>query len=323
MMPSSIERSVYVLLTSIIVVGTAYSVLNETFLDTSDPLLTGLPHPLGGTHHFANKKNWLNVFFIKKAWAWTTAVFLLGWLAGLTSTPKPSKNQSTQGATTRTTTRSQNYRLLGTYFVLTAFWILFTTWFFGPALFERVVIASGGECLLPGPVPGMHITVPNEYCYTRSKISTETHPELFQSFLSTPNIEGIEATFVCPASDPNCVQNIRGVPRLRRGHDVSGHLFLLTVSILLLTQQLSVALETRRSWGTLQTISVGLNSVMLALWLLSAATTSLYFHSPSEKVTGFLLGVVAYAASQVVVSLIFSTPKTRYPNSSSTEAKGR
>lgn len=267
------QRSTFYLLSAVILSGTLYSIIYSTFLDTSDPLLTHLPHPLGDTHYFASKKNWLNTLFIKKAWGWTSAAFLFTWLTSLNTTT--STGRSTYAKP----------KLLLTYITLTALWILFTNWFFGPALFDRVVLASGGQCVLPGP-QGTPLVVPNEFCFSHTAISAASHPQLFQSFFSA---DGLVEPFVCPASSPECVQNIRGVPRLRKGHDVSGHLFLLTMSVLLLSKQLQVSFtsESRRSWSTLHTTAVAIQGALLTLWLLASATTSVYFHSPFEKLSGF------------------------------------
>lgn len=253
--------------------GTAYSVAYGTYLDTSNPLLSHLPHPLQHSHYFASKKNFLNVYFIKKAWGWTSAVFLLSWF----TSPRDRSDPAAR-------------RRLGTYVALTALWLVFTGWFFGPAILERVVAASGGECVLPGP-SGLPVVVPNEYCFTKSTISAQTHPELFTEF-STTNV-GDE--------DPaNPLALLKGVPRLRKGHDVSGHIFLLTMSVLLLTEQLQASLGVhQRFWSGVHKVAVGLNAALVALWMWSSAVTSVYFHSPLEKFTGFLLGFAAYGLTQL------------------------
>ena len=98
LMSNSIQTPIVYGLSAIVVFGTAYSVLFGTYLDTSNPLLTHLPHPLSDTHYFASKKNFLNVYFIKKAWGWTSAVFLFSWF----TTPRPRHQAQTQtGAASR------------------------------------------------------------------------------------------------------------------------------------------------------------------------------------------------------------------------------
>lgn len=246
-------------ITAILLFGTLYSVAYDTYLDTSNPVLTHLPHHLHATHYFANKSNILNSYFVKRAWGWTSAAFLALWL-----TSPPHK---------RTVHRVVKWG------VETAVWLVFTSWFFGPALLERLTVASGGECtatLQSGTV----FTVPYEYCLTRTAISWETHPFLFtgsfaESSLWTPD------------------DRLPVLPRLRKGHDVSGHVFLLTMSALFLVDQIRVSL-CARTWSLAHASAVVFNIVLVAIWLVAIFTTSVYFHSPFEKFTGYLLGVAGY-----------------------------
>ncbi|KAF9469958.1 Fat storage-inducing transmembrane protein [Collybia nuda] len=244
-----------------VLAGTSYSVLNNTYLDTSNPLLTHLPHPLSNTHYYANKSNFLNVYFIKKAWAWTSAVFLFSWF---TSPPN-----------TRTMRRMLKWA------VETGVWLMFTNWFFGPALLERVVLASGGECLVASP-SGEVVTVPTEYCLSKSYISPSSHPTLFSTF--SPN---------------SLPRDWNAIPRLRKGHDVSGHIFLLTMSVLFLADQLRYSAHSKKR-STWNNAAICANVFLIVVWLFATWTTSLYFHSPSEKVTGYLLGISGFTLTQLI-----------------------
>ncbi|KAF8622695.1 hypothetical protein AX15_006793 [Amanita polypyramis BW_CC] len=264
-------RTALAALTAILVFGVGYSVLYDTYLDTSNPLLAHLSHPLAASHYFASKKNILNVYFIKKAWAWTSGAFLLNWI--------------TSPSSVRTKER------VWQYLITTLSWVLFTSWFFGPALFERLTVASGGECILNFP-SGEHVAVPYTLCYSKSTVTPATHPGLFAS----PQF----ASFSFDGSSFPAGWN--GTPRLRRGHDVSGHIFLLTMSILFLVDQLRPSLYTRKQqgqWSVLHYPAVVANGVLIAFWFLGAYTTSVYFHSPLEKFTGFALGVTCFALTQL------------------------
>jgi len=242
--------------------GTVYSVVNHTYLDTSNPLLAHLPHPLGHIHYFAHKSNFLNVYFIKIAWGWTTAAFFFLWLTG------PSG--------TRTGGR------IAKWVIETGVWLVFTSWFFGPALLERVVIASGGECLLSLP-SGDHVSVPPKFCFSKSIISPTSHPELFQAASLQSPIPPIDW---------------RATPRLRRGHDVSGHIFLLTVSVLFLADQLRYTLRVgqRSIWHK---VAIVANIALIGIWLFASWTTALYYHTPLEKFSGYVLGVAGFAITQL------------------------
>lgn len=284
-------------ITAILLLGTAYSVLYGTYLDTSNPLLTLLPHHLADTHHFASKSNPLNVYFIKKSWGWTSLVFLFSYL---TSPPQ-----------IRTRER------LSKFLFLTLVWVLFTSWFFGPALLDRFTVYSGGKCVYQLP-DGKVETVPVEVCYAKSAISPETHQHLFR--------EGATQSFM------ELPEGWHTVPRLRRGHDLSGHIFLLTMATLLLADQLRASFKFRAWWSGLHMWAVAANIVLIGIWLLGTYTTSVYFHSPFEKFTGYrmyflfsihpfnltysdflvlfalVLGVTSFALSQLP---IFSEPPPR------------
>ena len=234
------------LISAILLFGTLYSVVYNTYLDTSNPLLTHLSHPLSKTHYFATKSNPLNVYFIKKAWGWTTAAFFFSWF---TSPPQ-----------TRIVHR------IFKYLALLVVWLLFTTWFFGPAIFERVIVASGGQCVIALP-SGDPLIVPDDFCYRKITLTPETNPTLFTSTFTLPPGWG-------------------AVPRLRKGHDVSGHVFLLTLSALFLFDQLRPSFKIAQ-WSLLHRWAIITNIIIIGICLFAIGTTAVYFHSPFEKFTGF------------------------------------
>jgi hypothetical protein len=221
--------------------GTYYSLRNSTYLDTSDPLITSQSHPLAATHALASKRSTLNVVFLKWSWAWTTAVFL----PLLFTSPV------------------QRIRRLLQWIFATGAWYILTLWFFGPSLLTRLTAASGGEC-------GLHIgrtfiPIPHTYCSSGLPVARSTHPELFPVVLT-----GVEA-----------LTNDRLIPRLRRGHDISGHVFLLTLAVLFLADQL------RQTRSFAHRYALGASGALLSLWIFSLWVTSVYFHVPSEKISGF------------------------------------
>ena len=236
------------IISAILLFGTLYSVVYNTYLDTSNPLLTHLPHRLATTHYFATKSNPINVYFIKKAWGWTSAAFFFLWF---TSPPQ---------------IRSV-HRILK-YLILLVIWLLFTSWFFGPPIFERVIVASGGQCVISLP-SGDPVIVPNDLCYRKTTVVPETNPTLFTT----------ATTFTLPPG-------WGAVPRLRKGHDVSGHVFLLTLSALFLFDQLLPSFRVAQ-WSSLHRWAIITNIFIIGVCLFAIGTTAVYFHSPFEKFTGF------------------------------------
>ena len=65
--------------------------------------------------------------------------------------------------------------LVRTMSMIWSAWLAFTGWFFGPPLIERVVVASGGQCVLAVPGSGEVIDVPIEYCHTKSTQPSSPH----------------------------------------------------------------------------------------------------------------------------------------------------
>ncbi|KAI0769389.1 inositol phospholipid synthesis and fat-storage-inducing TM-domain-containing protein [Trametes elegans] len=252
--------------TLVVFFGTLYSVGFDTYLDTSNPLITAQPHHLHQTDYFASKKNPLNVYFTKRLWAWTTATFFSLFF--------------TSPSAVRTRTR------VAQYLIATGVWLAFTSWFFGPPVFDRLTASTGGECVLHLP-SGAVVPLPSEYCYTKSTISTTTHISLFPATLLLPDGEWT------------------GVPRLRKGHDVSGHIFLLTLSTLFLVDQLRLSFTSLPGarpadsrWPPYHKWAVSFGGVVTLVSFLAIYTTSVYFHTPSEKLTGYLMGVVAFGLTQ-------------------------
>jgi len=250
------------LISAILFFGTLYSVVYNTYLDTSNPLLTYLPHPLSTTHYFATKSNPLNVYFIKKSWGWVTAAFFFSWF---TSPPQ-----------------TQTIRRIFKYLTLLVVWLIFTSWFFGPAILERVIAASGGQCFIASP-SGDPIIVPQDFCNGKTTLT----PEITMLFTST---------FTMPPG-------WKAVPRLRKGHDVSGHVFILTMSALFLFDQLRPSFRVAHDqWSPLHRWAIVTNIVVIGICLFAIGTTAVYFHTPFEKFTGLLLGVASFAITQFPVS---------------------
>jgi hypothetical protein len=235
----------------IIGVGTTYSIAYSTFIDTSNPLLQHLPHPLQGTHFFANKANPLNVIFLKRLWFWTTLSF-----AGLLST-------SPQYA--------QTWGRMYKYGMGTFTWAIFCNWFFGPPILDRFISFTGGECCVTLPT-GYVMSVPARYCQPGENkfISPGTHPFLFAASLIIPDTGRWKAR-----------------PRMRKGHDISGHIFLLTMSCLFLVDQLVEARRTRIQGSDLQRYVFYAVSSVIGLELFAMYITSVYFHTAEEKLSGF------------------------------------
>jgi len=246
------RKPALVVLTAILLFGTLYSVVYDTYIDTSDPFTASSPHPLASTSYFASKSNILNTLFIKKAWAWTSLAFFAMYF----TTPSGPRYVS---------------NMMIKYGVETLCWILFTMWFFGPSVGTRLTQITGGECIIRTP-DGLYVAVDHVYCSRDAPaLSPATHPHIFPAALNLH--DGADW---------------RTKARLMRGHDVSGHVFLLTMSILFLADQSRALLSVPPSRRTTsQNVALSATAVLIGIWMFALYTTGLYFHTPFEKLTGF------------------------------------
>jgi len=188
-----------------------------TYLDTSNPLIANLPHPKHSTSYFANKRNVFNTVFVKRAWGWTSLVIL---------------------ANTFTTRRRLPVRLWR-WGLATFVWLSFVAWFFGPSLRARLAAFSGAECIVQLPVSAENntiqlVTIPAEYCIKMTRLSAKDHAGLIQDALTGNTGAGAGAS----AASVTLPEDWMGVPKLTRGHDVSGHVFLMSLSILAIVDNL-------------------------------------------------------------------------------------
>ena len=274
------------------------SLIFQTSLDTSIPH----SHLAERAYFFARKSNIINKLFVKKSWGWTSLVYLLH----LAASP-PARNSR----------RSR----LAVWILATVSWLVFTTWFFGAGLGDRVIALSGGNCvvalpsewdlnpevlqpLLPAEFPEiltstnsdqLFLPLPSTFCSLRLPLTPKTHPDLF-SFLSS-------ASSVFPTdSDTNTLHPTSSHPNLelpnpkwQRGFDISGHAFLLTLSALVLARELSPSWRKERSesvgrasgWGKwVHSIATWVGTAFIALWVWMVAMTAIWFHNTPEKLSG-------------------------------------
>ncbi|KAI9510118.1 inositol phospholipid synthesis and fat-storage-inducing TM-domain-containing protein [Russula earlei] len=151
----------------------------------------------------------------------------------------------------------------------TGAWYILTSWFFGPSLLTRLIAVSGGECGLH--VENTFIPISPTYCLTGAPVARSTHPTLF----------------------PVSLRGDSSIPRFRRGHDVSGHVFLLTLAALFLADQL------RQTRSFAHPFALYAGGALLSLWFFSLWVTSMFFHAASEKLSGLSVSQPNFFAEQI------------------------
>ena len=278
--------------------GIIISLIFETSLDTSLPHA----HLAERAYFFARKSNPLNQLFVKKSWGWTSLVYLLH----LAASP-PARNSR----------RSR----LAVWILATASWLVFTTWFFGAGLGDRVIALSGGSCvvalprewdldpevlqpLLPAEFPEiltatnsdqLFLPLSSAFCSLRLPLTPKTHPDLFSLLSSTSLVfptDPVTNTLHPTSSHPALELPI---PKWHRGFDISGHAFLLTLSALVLARELSPSWRRDRldsvgrasGWGKwVHAIATWSGTIFIALWVWMLTMTAIWFHNTPEKLSG-------------------------------------
>lgn len=133
----------------ILAIGSLWSILSPSF--------TAITNEDPRPNYFANSRNFLNLYFVKAGWGWTTLAFAL-----LQATTRPPSSTLLRHYT----------QSLRRYSLVTLSWYLVTQWFFGPALIDRSFTITGGHCEAPAPnEPGFDIT------------SSITYPTISKSYV--------------------------------------------------------------------------------------------------------------------------------------------
>ncbi|GAA6043483.1 hypothetical protein JCM8097_000734 [Rhodosporidiobolus ruineniae] len=263
---------------------------------------TATAFPVPSLPFFADKRNILNQLFVKNSWGWVTGIFLVLSLAlflfhphhpSHSASPPPSKSPSAQGPTP---TSRHLLSTLRRYLLASLFWFYLTqaTWFgtrVGPSIAFRILRASGATCvpsaissdpLKTGAGGGLHADGPNEPGAATVPVCTGARGEYW-----------------------------------RGGHDVSGHAFMMVHASLFLFEALYPLLpslfprlfapsssttgrpEPRKPMHPVVALVgyVGVAVIGLCWWML--LTTSLFFHTPAEKLTGVAFGVVGWYLSSL------------------------
>lgn len=162
-------------------------------------------------------------------------------------------------------------RSLYRFGLVTLFWILFTQWLVGMPLMDRIFIWSGGQCKLLTDPP--------------VQFGASFHPN------EDHHVSSLISSMAC--------KKIKGT--WEGGHDPSGHVFLMSLSVCVLVTELLSLYNLRQIQSEFHDIvrdrSVVKNpSVLLVLIvflsLMMLYMTGLKYHSISEKLSGLFVSYV-------------------------------
>lgn len=243
---------------------------------------------------WADRRNWVNRIFVRRAWFWNSiAIGLIaatlkrtgGGVQGeFGKVPVPSRIHSWHDIVASKTFLRWVIATLG--------WLFVAQWSFGASLLERMHVASGGQCLLNA------MEVDPSLCRLRTPLSSESHPELVSQL------------------DPSLVERHSTLHAgWHGGVNVSGHTFILVLSLLVLGEMLvpyvpaswaplcipSAIRAQRNVWrdGPPQFRSRNRFVLLCALALMVLWTgmlfaTSMYYHTALEKAIGFLTATAVW-----------------------------
>ncbi|GAA5878337.1 hypothetical protein JCM3774_001991 [Rhodotorula dairenensis] len=264
--------------------------------------------PVPSLPYFADKRNAINQLFVKRSWAWVTGLFLAFAAAVvLFPTPAPSTPDLNGRRTAATAAGAASPKRSGPnplmphlisltrrYLLASLYWFYLTqaTWFgfrLGPSITHRILRSSGAVCVpsaiahdplaagaAGGSLKGLHLDGP------RDVAAGAGH----QGFACT----GARGEY------------------WRGGHDVSGHAFMMVHCSLFLFELVLPLLPTlfpalfvgprikvHPAVKAVAYAAVGV--IALSWWML--LMTNLFFHSPTEKLSGFGFGLMGWYLSSL------------------------
>jgi hypothetical protein len=157
------------------------------------------------------ERNFLNQLFVKKGWGWTSLAFLLIQLA------KPARPIETYA------------KPVLRWVLATSYWVLFTTWFFGPSFSDRVLLWTGAKC------------VPSAFLVDHTLTSQGAEALALAPELCMTGGSNLWAAATSKQILGEGLDGLRpqGRPFFHSGHDVSGHTFILVHASLFLIAELA------------------------------------------------------------------------------------
>lgn len=207
--------------------------------------------------YFSNKRNLFNVLFVKQGWFW---VSLFIGLKGI---------ELYRASATGKASLAQVKGLVLRYSVGTVWWFVFSQWFFGRPLMDRVFVLTGGGC---NPSLGFNIASEEAAAVLTTKLASVTSAQ-------------------CKSMGH----------RWSGGLDPSGHMFLLAHgSLILWFEILLPALNSRHQTQRLSPLSKATIGLLGIFWWMFFVTNIYYFHSFFERLTGLIWGYVSVVLVYVV-----------------------
>lgn len=230
-------------------------------------------------NYFTSRGNLVNRFFVKQGWFWTLFTYFNIIYSKI-------KNRIVQ--------RKVILISILRVSLITICWLLFTQWFFGPPLMDRIFVLTGGQCtnIQESSIP---LSLKNLFEISSNKNG------LAENLLTSKSI-----------SSASC-KRMKGC--WEGGHDPSGHVFLLTLSTSLLILEsielytsednlLEALLNKNLSWNQIIIHPTMLTLVVVVSGLSMLLMTIIKYHSFNEQITGLSVALVVIWAVNVVIKVL-------------------
>lgn len=230
-------------------------------------------------NYFTSRGNLVNRFFVKQGWFWTLFTYF---------------NIIYNKVRRRIIQRKVILISILRVSLITICWLLFTQWFFGPPLMDRIFVLTGGQCtnIQEASIP---LSLKNLF-----EVSTNGNG-LAENILTSKSI-----------SSASC-RRMKG--SWEGGHDPSGHVFLLTLSSSLLILEsielytsednlLESILHQNLSWVQIITHPTMLTLVVVVSGLSMLLMTIIKYHSFNEQITGLSVALVVIWAVNATIKVL-------------------
>ncbi|GAA5983775.1 hypothetical protein JCM10908_005921 [Rhodotorula pacifica] len=284
----------------------------------------GRAFPVPSLPYFADKRNAINQLFVKRSWAWVTGLFL-AFASAVVLLPAPrtastlsaqSTSSSSPASNTRRAAASANrygaaadsrsatsnpltphlIALTRRYLLASLYWFYLTqaTWFglrLGPSITHRILRSSGAVC-----VPS---AIAHDPLAPHAAAGGLHHDGAGGKSMHLDGPNDARAGMVCTGAKGEY---------WRGGHDVSGHSFMMVHCSLFLFELVLPLLPTLfpalfvgpkiRTHPAVKAIAyAAVGMIALSWWML--LMTNLFFHSPTEKLSGFGFGLMGWYLSSL------------------------
>lgn len=239
-------------------------------------------------NYFTSRGNLINTYFVKFSWFWTIVTYL-----------NIIINKLRKGSINNRKFILSISRVL----LITLCWYLFTQWFFGPPIMDRVFLLTGGKC------------VDVDYNKIPEKIKHLFKLSMSQISNNDNNIDidiEKELAYSNQISSATC-KIYKG--KWEGGHDPSGHVFILTLSVCLLIVE-TIEFYTiedeifHNFFNNVITLNQVLKSPIFMTMIVVITALSMLFmtvlkyHSLGEQLAGFSVSVFALWLVNRIIELI-------------------